>query len=330
VRPFDLNGLSLDVGVSIGIALYPEHGTLATELLQRADVAMYLAKHQCRDTTIYDPQKDRHSVRHLTLVGDLRKAIHNNGLSLVYQPKVSCATGETVGMEALARWNHPVHGPLPPEEFIRVAENTGLIQPLSLWVLRTALGQARRWRDQGWHLPVAVNLSVHNLKDRRLPTVLSDLLNEWDLPPDLLTLEVTESVLMDSPERTLEVMEALARLGVRLSIDDFGTGYSSLSYLKRLPAREVKIDRGFVMNMDGDQDDPVIVRAIIDLAHNLGLEVVAEGVERAALWHQLVALGCDSGQGYLFSPPQEAGLFTSLPQADMHPATPSRPDGAQA
>ena len=324
-RPFILNTLSLDVGVSIGIALYPEHGTLATELLQHADVAMYHAKRQRCDTTIYDPEEDRHSVRHLTLVGDLKRAIHNNGLSLAYQPKLSCATGETVGMEALVRWNHPVHGPLPVEDFIRVAENTGLIQPLTHWVLRTALGQARRWRDRGWHLPVAVNLSVHNLKDGHLPRLLSRLLTEWDLPPELLTLEVTESVLMDNPERTLGVMEDLARLGMRLSIDDFGTGYSSLSYLKRLPAREVKIDRAFVMNMDRDQDDLVIVRSIIDLAHNLGLEVVAEGVEREVLWHQLVDMGCDFGQGHFFSKPKEAARFTSLPRAPMHRSAESQP-----
>ncbi|MCZ6650302.1 MAG: EAL domain-containing protein [Acidobacteria bacterium] len=329
-QPFVLKNLSLDVGVSIGIALYPEHGTLATELLQHADVAMYHAKNQCCDTTIYDPKEDRHSVRHLTLVGDLKNAIHNNGLSLAYQPKLSCATGETVGMEALVRWHHPVHGPLPPEDFIRVAENTGLIQPLSLWVLRTALGQARRWRDRGWHLPVAVNLSVHNLKDGHLPQVLSELLTEWDLPPELLTLEVTESVLMENPQRTLEVIEAVARLGVRISIDDFGTGYSSLSYLKRLPAREVKIDRAFVLNMDSDMDDLVIVRSIIDLAHNLGLEVVAEGVEREVVWHQLVEMGCDFGQGYFFSKPREAARFTSLPRAHVRSLTDSLPGGSPA
>jgi diguanylate cyclase (GGDEF)-like protein len=302
-RPFRLQNLTLDIGVSIGISLCPKHGREAASLLQRADVAMYIAKHEKIDYSVYEPSKDFHSVRNLTLMGDLKQALERDELVLFYQPKLSCRTEQVVGMEALVRWIHPRHGLLAPEEFIRLAETTGLIRPLSHWVLNAALRQCSHWHRVGRRYPVSVNLSVQNLREGELPKLLKELLSRWRLPPGSLSFEITESVIMEDPRRALEVVTSLSNLGVGISIDDFGTGYSSLSYLKRLPAREVKIDKTFVMEMDRNRDDAVIVRSIIEMAHNLGLEVVAEGVETAQVWRELRSLGCDYGQGHLFTMP---------------------------
>ncbi|MFQ5720242.1 MAG: EAL domain-containing protein [Acidobacteriota bacterium] len=308
-RPFTIQGFGLTVGASIGVALYPDHGHDSFLLLQRADVAMYIAKREMSGVSVYDAHKDDHSLRQLTLTGELKEAIELNNFLLCYQPKLFCSDDRPAGMEALVRWQHPRHGLLPPDEFIGLAENTGLIRPLTYWVLNTALKQYAGWRDEGVEVPIAINLSAQSLSERDLPSNLRDMLHDLRLLPENLILEITESVLMEDPERSMEIVTALARMGIGISIDDFGTGYSSLAYLKRLPAREIKIDRSFISNMDKNSDDTVIVRSTVDLAHNLGLRVVAEGVETATVWQQLKVLGCDSGQGYLFSAPVPADEF---------------------
>lgn len=308
-RPFTIQGFSLQIGASIGIALFPDHGRDAYILLQRADVAMYLAKRDKSGVSVYDVCKDDHSLRQLTLTGELKEAIELNNFLLCYQPKLSCADDQPAGMEALVRWQHPRHGLLSPDEFIGLAENTGLIRPLTYWVLNTALRQYASWRKEGVDIPIAINLSAQSLRERDLPGRLRDLLDTWGLMPEHLILEITESVLMDDPERSMEIVTALHDLGIAISIDDFGTGYSSLAYLKRLPAREIKIDRSFVSDMDDNPDDIVIVRSTVELAHNLGLRVVAEGIETIGVWERLKEMGCDIGQGYLFSRPVVADEF---------------------
>jgi diguanylate cyclase (GGDEF)-like protein len=302
-EPFQLGELTLDVGASIGIAIYPTNGTEAATLLQRADVAMYSAKTACTPYEFYSADSDHHSPTRLALVGELRMAIENGELTVHYQPKADVRTGAITGVEALLRWEHPQHGPVPPDEFVAIAEQTGAIRSLTLHVLRSALGQCATWREQGLDLSVAVNLSVRSLLDADLTRDVEQVLRETNVPPSALILEITEGSMMADSNRTLSVLRCLSSMGVSLSIDDFGTGYSSLSYLKRLPVSEVKIDKSFVMNMATDDNDDVIVRSTIDLGHNLGLRVVAEGVENQASWDRLVALGCDVAQGYYLSAP---------------------------
>jgi diguanylate cyclase (GGDEF)-like protein/PAS domain S-box-containing protein len=304
--PIDLNGLALEVGVSIGIALFPEQARDAGGLLQCADVAMYQAKEDRSSIAIYDQVKDRNSVRYLTLTGELRKAIENDGLAVHYQPKIDLLTSRVSGLEVLARWQHPTHGFIPPDEFIPHAEQTGLINPLTEWVFNAALAQLAEWRNAGLKVDLSVNLSARTLHDERLPKHLARLLEQWQLDPRCLTLEITESAIMFDPEGALKVANELHALGVRLSVDDFGTGHSSLVYLKRFPLHELKIDKSFVMQMTQDENDAVIVRATIDLAHNLGLNVTAEGIETEQHAKLLKALGCEVGQGYFFSRPLPA------------------------
>ena len=301
--PFSLNNVSLGIGASIGIAYFPSHAKDAMALLQCADVAMYLAKEQQADFAFYDQEKDTNSVRSLTLTGELRLAIENRNLTLAYQPKIDLQTSKICSAEALSRWIHPVHGFIPPDEFIAHAELTGLIQPLTIWVLETALHDLRQLRDDGIDIGIAVNLSAKSLLEPNLNGLLSELLSKFGIEPRRLTLEVTESAVMANPEHALTTLNQIHEIGVGLSIDDFGTGYSSLAYLKKLPADELKIDRSFVMGMHEDQSDEQIVRSTIDLAHNLGLKVVAEGVETDVHVELLSNLGCDIGQGYLFSKP---------------------------
>ena len=305
-EPFVHRELTLEVGASIGIALYPYHGAEASTLLQRADVAMYDAKAAQCGYEIYAPERDQYSPRRLALVGELRSSLENEELEVHYQPKASLSTGKIVGVEALVRWNHPRHGYLPPDEFIPVAEHTGLMRPLTLYVLRSAARQLRDWRVRGIELEMAVNLSARSLLDVHLPDDVAAILGEYDVPASCLTLEITESSIMADSPRTIGVMTRLSMMGVELAIDDFGTGYSSLSYLKRLPVDEVKIDRSFVMNMAVSDNDGKIVRSTINLAHDLGLRVVAEGVENQETWDRLSALGCDIAQGYFLSRPVPA------------------------
>lgn len=309
-EPFVIEGLPIVVEPSIGIALYPDHGANAETLLQRSDVAMYAAKEAGSGYLIYDANHDRHTPRRLALMGELRQALESNQLSLHYQPKIDLRTHTVVCVEALARWQHPAYGLIPPDQFILPAEGSGLIRPLTRWVLHTALRQCRAWQQEGIQINMAVNLSRRNLQDPALPGQVAELLSTSGVAPACLELEITESAIMADPAHAMEILTNLSRMGVRLSIDDFGTGYSSLGSLKRLPVSELKIDKSFVIGMAADEDDAVIVRSTIDLAHNLCRKVVAEGVENQETWDRLVTLGCDEAQGYYISRPLPADELT--------------------
>jgi diguanylate cyclase (GGDEF)-like protein/PAS domain S-box-containing protein len=304
--PFELRGYTVETGASIGIALAPEHGLDADSLLRRADVAMYVAKQAGGGSTIYSDEHDQHSPARLALVSQLRHAIEHDELILHYQPKVDCRTGELTGVEALVRWIHPELGFVMPDQFISLAEQSGLIGPLTEWVIGEALRQVREWREAGFQVPVAVNLSMRNLHDRHLADHIGQALERYNLPPDALELELTESTLMADPSRAMAVLVQLSEMGLRMAVDDFGTGYSSLSYLKNLPVHELKVDRSFVRDMTGEPRDRAIVQSTIDMAHHLGLRVVAEGVEDEAAWQLLGRLGCDIAQGYFLSRPVPA------------------------
>ena len=311
-QPFLVDGLPLHVEASIGVARYPSHGGDVDLLLQRADVAMYLAKDSGAPHAIYTAELDHHDTASLTLLSELPRAIRDCELVLHYQPKLDVRTGEIAGVEALTRWQHPTRGLIPPGDFIPAAEKTGLMQPLTLYVLDGALGQVARWRREGLEVTVAVNLSMRNLLDPRLPEQVADALDSCELPGSCLTFEITESAIISDPAGTRDVIERLKELGVGIAIDDFGTGYTSLAYLARLPITQLKIDRSFVINMDRNADDAAIVRSIITLGHDLGLEVVAEGVETEDAHDTLARLGCDTIQGYWFSrplPPAEIGAW---------------------
>jgi diguanylate cyclase (GGDEF)-like protein/PAS domain S-box-containing protein len=301
-RPFAIQDLTLEVGISIGVALYPEHGATASELLQHADVAMYAAKRDQLGFVVYSPESDTNSVRQLTLTGELRRAIEDDQLVLAFQPKIHAQTAELAGVEALIRWLHPEHGAIPPNEFIHSAEQTGLIKPLTLWVLNAALRALQSWQEHGFEFGVAVNLSVKSLHDPQLPDVIRLLLQSWEQRPELLTFEITESALMADPATALKVLARISEIGCRLSLDDFGTGYSSLAYLQKLPIDELKIDRSFVVAMTSDDNAAVIVRSVVQLAKGLGLGVVAEGVETEQAFTWLRSLGCEHVQGFLFGP----------------------------
>jgi diguanylate cyclase (GGDEF)-like protein len=316
-EPVVLEGVNLDVRASVGIVLCPEHGTEAETLLQRGDVAMYVAKENKNGVCVYATDLDRHSPLRLALTGDLRHAIDRHQLILHYQPMISLRTGKVLGVEALVRWDHPQHGLLRPERFIGLAEHTGLIKQLTLWVLECALHVCRAWHDSGLELMVSVNLSPRALQDR-LPDRVGTLLQTTGAAPRWLELEITENIIMGDLVRTLEVLTRLNEIGVRLTIDDFGTGYSSFSYLKRLPVHEIKIDKSFVIGMAGHHDE-VIVRSMIELAHNLGLTVVAEGVESQDVLNRLTALGCDAAQGdYIGRPMYEADFVRWLKATEAH------------
>ena len=308
-QPFTVEERVLEIGASIGIALYPEHGADAETLLRHADVALYVAKREHRGAMLYSPEQDLHSATRLGLTGALRRAIETGELVLHYQPIIERQTRRVSGVEALVRWQHPLQGLLLPDQFIPLAEETGLIDLLSRWVLEAALQQCCAWRREGLDLPVSVNLSMRNLQDQRLPESIAPLLTTYGVPPGWLTLEITESAVMADPERALGVLGQLRELGVRVAIDDFGTGYSSLAYLKRLPVDQLKIDRSFTLNVCADRSDLAIVRSVIELGHQLDLQVVAEGVEDEASWQLLLDLGCDEAQGYFFSRPLPAAAL---------------------
>ncbi len=296
--PFALDDISLDVQVSIGATFFPEHGQDADTLMQRADVAMYAAKKNNLDFFIYSKDLDKDSQHRLTLMGELRHAINNDELLLHYQPKITNEELKIFAVEALVRWQHQNHGLMPPNEFIPMAERTGLIKDLTIWVLKNSLRQCSEWRDDNFIVDLAVNISSHSLLDLDFPEVLTGILAAQDFPPDSLILEITETTIMADPKRSLDILHRLTDMGIKLSIDDFGTGYSSLEYLKRLPVRELKIDKSFVMDMLKDESDATIVNAIIQLGHNLGLEVVAEGVESQETLDKLKVMGCDLLQGF--------------------------------
>ncbi|TMF05874.1 MAG: EAL domain-containing protein [Chloroflexi bacterium] len=310
-RSFSIADNWVDVGGSIGIALSPEHGADSDVLLRRADVAMYVAKQSGSGFAIYLPEQDQHSPDRLALIGELRRAIQNDELTLVYQPKVDLETRQCVGVEALVRWQHPQRGVIPPDRFIPLAEQTGLIKNVSRWVLNAALRQCREWRADGIEIPIAVNLSMRDLHDSDLPEIVVGLLKRWGVPPSQLMVEITENGLMADPARALHSIAALRLMGIRIAIDDFGTGYSSLAYLKRLPVDELKIDRSFVRELASDEHDLAIVRAAISLGHDLGLRIVAEGIEDAETWDRLRRLGCDVAQGYFIGRPMPASALVA-------------------
>ncbi len=312
-EPFEIDGMTLAVEASCGIAIAPADGDSSDLLLQRSDVAMYLAKSSHADVVVYHDDLNPNTPARLSLLGELRMAIPRGQLVLYYQPKAVLSTGQAQGVEALIRWQHPTLGLVPPDQFIPMAEHTGLIKALTSWVLNTALCQLREWREgTDRHIPqlsMAVNLSTRSLLDDAFPAEVVAALDRWQVPAALLELEITESAIMADPVAAHRLLSELSAIGVKIAIDDFGTGYSSLAYLKNLPVDQLKIDRSFVLNMHRDPDDAIIVKSVIDLGHNLGLQTVAEGIEDLETWQQLISLGCDSAQGYFLAKP--------LPAADL-------------
>jgi diguanylate cyclase len=324
-EPFDLEGVALHVDASIGLAWCPEHADTATTLLQRADVAMYQAKASHHGWQTYAVGGQRHTRDRLQTIEDLRAALDHDELVVYYQPKIDPRTRQVVGVEALVRWAHPTHGLLYPDTFLPLAEQTGLMRQLTLAVLQTSLQQVQAWRRDGLDLPVAVNLSVANLLDAHLPGQVSDLLAGLGLPARALELELTEDTLMADPVRSKQVLADLRALGLRLAVDDYGTGYSSLAYLQELAVDELKLDKSFVMRMTYDRGAAAIVRTTVDLAHSLGLTMVAEGVESETALLELARLGCDLAQGYHISKPLPADQLTNWLHIRTQP-WPTQPD----
>jgi len=304
--PIEYQDHWLDVGASMGIAEFPAHGDDASALLRRADIAMAVAKRFKSGYALYDPQYDTHQEKHLSLLGELRRAVELGELRLYYQPKLSLCDDSVSEVEALLRWQHPQRGFIPPGEFIPFAEHTGYIKVLTQWVLQEAVRQCGAWNRLGMPLRISVNIATRDLLNRELPNILTGLLQQHDVPPQLLCLEITESGFMEDPVFARNVLEHLHDMGLRLSIDDYGTGYSSLSYIAQLPVDELKIDRSFVAPIATDKTTATIVRSTIELGHSLGLQVVAEGVEDAEGMQQLKGLGCDVAQGYFISRPLPA------------------------
>ncbi len=326
--PFTIKDISLDVEASIGIAVAGPDSEIDA-VLRHADVAMYEAKSEHSSTAIYERSRDDNTVARLALLGDLRRAIGRLELFLQYQPKVDTETGAVHSVEALVRWHHPTRGLLMPDDFVPIAEGTAVIHPLTDEILRQALVQVRTWHQAGWTFPVFVNISARSLHDLAFPTRVRRLLDTIGVPASALSLELTESSIMTDPKRALAALHTLDTLGVSLSIDDFGTGYSSMSYLKDLPVRELKIDRSFVMGMRHNDGDAVLVQSAVDLGHNLGLHVVAEGVEDGPTKDALTAMGCDLLQGYFIRRPSDAPdldrwLRSQWPAHEREAARPTR------
>ena len=307
--PVELDGTAIDIGASIGVARAPLHGETCDELVKRADVAMYVAKQAGRDVVMFDPSQDTTSPTRLAMVASLRQAISDGSLFIHVQPQLRLDSNEIVSVEALVRWTDPEHGFVPPDEFIPLAERSGLIRPLTDLVLEKAVAACADWQEHSPGVAVSVNLSARSLHDSELDRKVERVLRRHGLPGELLTLEITESSVMADPASTLDLLHRLRALGVRLSIDDFGTGYSSLAYLRRLPVQEVKVDRAFVMRMDEEADDAAIVRSIVELARTLELSVVAEGVENRRAMRLLEEMGCALVQGYHLSRPMPVGEF---------------------
>jgi diguanylate cyclase (GGDEF)-like protein len=322
-RPVDIDAISIELDASIGLAWYPEHGNDVDTLLQRADVAMYRAKAAHHPLVIYRPEDDYHSPQRLVLAADLRRALASDQLELHYQPQVELGHGQPVAAEGLVRWRHPHRGLLDPPEFIDVAERTGLIKDLTSRVLDLGLRDLRAWNEQGRKLSLSLNVSVRSLLDRRFPEEVERLLTLHGIDGRALTLELTESSLMVDPDVAKRTMHDLAELGVSVAIDDFGTGYSSLAYLTDLPIGELKIDKSFVRAMRSDTRNAIVVRSTIELAHNLGLRTVAEGIEDEFTFERLRALGCELAQGFHMSKPLPASALLSW--WDLHTDRPAEP-----
>lgn len=306
-EPLRLTNTQVSLDASVGVAIYPEHGDNSDVLLRRADIAMYEAKTNHAGVAIYQHGRDEQHLRQLTLLADLRRAFAEGELSMMYQPKVELASGRVVHAEALMRWSHPQLGPVSPDEFVPLAERSGLIHQLTRFALDQALGQQRRWCADGLEIAVAVNISAIDLLDHAFPERVSAALAEHGVPAAQLIIEITESTLMRDLNAAVKVLKRLRAQGIRLSIDDFGTGHSSLAQLRGLPVDEIKIDKSFVINLSEDSEDAVIVRSAIEIGHNMGLQVIAEGVERAGSLALLRRYRCDVVQGYLFTPPVAAG-----------------------
>jgi predicted signal transduction protein with EAL and GGDEF domain len=309
-EPLDSDGVAFEICPRIGIALFPEHSTNADTLIELADSALNLAKKTRKNYFVYsqDSVPERPPLR----MGELRQAIVADQLFLLFQPKIQLKKGIISGLEVLSRWQHPDFGVISPNDFIPVAERTGLIIPLTLWVLHQSLQQCRAWKDMGIDVNIAVNLSMWNLEEQEFPNQIQGLLRNAGVAAERLELEITESAIMVDPQQVMQTLHCIKDLGVRFTIDDFGTGYSSLAYLKKLPVSGIKIDKSFVQNMEIDRDNAVIVRSIVDLGHNLGLNVVAEGVETSDSNEMLKTFHCDEAQGFYYGRPIPAYAITDF------------------
>ncbi|CAG7856956.1 putative signaling protein [biofilm metagenome] len=303
VSPFILNDMHITIHSNIGIVHFPEHGDDVDILVKRAGIALRIAQQSNKGYATYEPAYDKHTPLRLTLISELRHAIERDALELFYQPKVSIKTGEIIGVEALLRWNHPLHGMIPPDEFVPIAERNRMINPLTHWVLRRAFRDCANWHKQGFPVKVSVNLSTKDLLDPELPDLISGVAVSASIKPDWIMLEITESSVMSDPDSALGIINRLHDMGYQFSMDDFGTGYSSMAYLKRLPLTELKIDKGFVLDILNSENDAAIVKATINLGHNLGLKVTAEGVESKEIMTRLMEYSCDVAQGYFLSKP---------------------------
>lgn len=301
--PFILDDSAIEIGASIGISVFPNDGKDADVLVQRAEIAMYAAKRSQEGFATYLPELDQDNPRRLMLMSELRFAIDNDQLELNFQPKIDIRTRTITSVEALVRWTHPEHGRISPAEFIPLAERTRLIRPLTNWVITKAMRQSEKWHAHGLNIGTAINISTRDLSDPELPAIFTDCLSKFQVRPDWFTLEITESSIMDDPKHALDILNRLSDMQMNLSIDDFGTGYSSLAYLSKLPVQEIKIDQTFVFGMIENNNDALIVKSTIDLGHNLGLKVIAEGVENEETWNILEQMNCDIAQGYYMSPP---------------------------
>ena len=310
--PYQEADLAIDSSPAVGIALYPEHGALHGPLLQHAEVALFGALGSDDAVALYDPSTDPHRAERLSLMGELRKALDGDQLRMHYQPKLNLVTGSIDAAEALVRWTHPTRGFVPPDAFIGLAEETGNIRRLTRWVLDSSLRQGSQWADRGLGLRIGVNLSVRDLGDVDLPCRIVDLLSANRLRHDQVMLEITESAVMGEPETAIQVLNRLADQGIDLAIDDFGVGQSSFAYLRKLPVREIKIDKSFVLNLAGDEEDRTIVQSIVELGHRLGYRVTAEGVEDEPALAFLTAIGCDYAQGYFIAKPLAAPAFEEV------------------
>jgi diguanylate cyclase (GGDEF)-like protein/PAS domain S-box-containing protein len=308
-QPFVVEAQVLEVGASIGIVVYPTHGTDARTLLRFADVAMYAAKEANAGYSFHDQTLESRTPDQLSLVVEMRSAIERDEFELYYQPKLHLRSGLMTRAEVLLRWNHPTRGRLLPASFVPIAERTGLIKPMTDWILDRTLAQCREWHDSGAPVHVAVNISAKSLQEQTLPAKIQAALEKWRIDPRFLKIEITESSIMADPAHALAIMSMLQSMGLRLSIDDFGTGYSSLTSLRQLPTDEIKIDKSFVIGMSESDADAAIVRTMVDLAHNLGKQVCAEGVEDEATWQRLSDMGCDLAQGFWISRPLPAAQF---------------------
>jgi len=300
---FNVKDIRIENSASIGIAFYPQDGSDSEVLLQRADIAMYQAKKTRSHYVIYDPNKDSNNIRQLTLINDLKEAIKNNHLDTYYQPMVDQKTGQTVAVEVLSRWNHQEFGIISPEEFIPIAERTGIIRKLTLSVAKQAMHDCKKWHDMGYDIMIALNISTHCLQDQSFPKKLNQILQATGISPYSIELEITETALMQDFDSARHMLQQFNQAGFNISIDDFGTGFSSLAYLKELPVNTLKIDKSFIFDMDSNEDDMAIVQTIIELAHNFNCKVIAEGVENKRTLEQLKKLGNNIAQGYFFSRP---------------------------